>query len=50
MVQPAQDAPERALWDMLVNLQSGLEGRLDRLEVTAAMQDVMEIILEVRLT
>lgn len=35
---------------MLVNLQSGLEGRLDRLEITAAMQDVMEIILEVSLT
>jgi methionyl-tRNA synthetase len=46
--EPALNAPERALWDMLMNLQRGLETRLDKLEITAAMQDVMEIILEVR--
>lgn len=46
--EPAQDAPERPLWDMLVGLQRALETRLDKLEITAAMQDVMEIILEVR--
>lgn len=33
---------------MLANLQSNLETRLNKLEITAAMQDVMEIILEVR--
>lgn len=45
--QPGDEAPERPLWDMLVGLQQRLETRLDKLEITAAMQDVMEIILEV---
>lgn len=45
---PLQEAPERSLWEMLHGLKARLETRLDRHEITSAMQDVMEVILEVR--
>lgn len=46
--RPLQDSPERSLWEMLHGLKARLETRLDRHEITSAMQDVMEVILEVR--
>ncbi|GHJ88770.1 hypothetical protein NliqN6_5172 [Naganishia liquefaciens] len=46
LVKPGVEAPERALWEMLDGLKARLEARLDRHEITAAMQDVIEVILE----
>ncbi|KAJ9103086.1 hypothetical protein QFC21_002508 [Naganishia friedmannii] len=46
MLTSTADAPEQLLSDMLVGLRDTLERRLTKLEITAGMQDVMDVVLE----